>query len=78
MRITKFQRSEGGWLTARVTPDEGGRTIDVHRRYGSWMAGDDPMTQVLTPVAKALQEKARAFEKAERKSEAPAGELVMA
>lgn len=71
MRITKFERSEDGYLTARVTL-ENGRTFPVHRRYGSWMTGEHGdqkggLREIPKPVAMALASKAASFEKAERK-----------
>lgn len=69
MIITKMQREPEGYLTARVTPEPGAKTVPVHRKFGSWMV-DVPgspghMREVTRPVAAALQDKARLFEKHE-------------
>lgn len=86
--ITKFGRHENSYFHARVTI--AGTSYYVHRRYGSWMApGEQGGRAVLKEidaligrnaidVKTALQTKARAIEKAERRergeTDAPAAD----
>lgn len=71
--ITKLQRCEQGWWTARVTVN-GHPTVSVDRRYGSWMAEvrTAPRVQqwarkdVGPEIAARLQEKVRPIERRER------------
>lgn len=64
--VTKLQRSEQGYWTARVTP-VGGDTVEVHRRFGSWLR-DVPGGYRELPQGwpTALQERVRLLERRER------------
>lgn len=66
-RITKFRR-EGGYYRARVTPATGD-TVEVHRRYGSWMR-DVPggMKELPREISAALAVKVRQLERREREA----------
>lgn len=69
LRITKWERTPDGYYRARVS--SGGATIDVHDRFGSWLAdvriapGRRTFTlrEVLPPVAAVLAAKRRAAER---------------
>jgi hypothetical protein len=73
MRITKLQRNGDGYWTARVTP-EGGETIEMTRRWGSWLAlwGDgggqlkEPAALGLPDAPARIQERVRRLETRER------------
>lgn len=73
MKITKMERVQEGYLTARVTMEPSDPTVQVHRRYGSWLR-DVPdstmMAELPRAVSAALAGKARLFEKRERNGEA--------
>jgi hypothetical protein len=57
--VTKLRRAEHGELEARITVN-GGETVPVTRRYGSWMIESDAGVRELLPeVAAELQRRAR-------------------
>lgn len=70
MRITKLERDEDGYWRARVTP-ESQETIQMTRRYGSWLAEyggrlREPAALGLADAPVALQERVRRLEARER------------
>lgn len=66
IRITRVRRHpEDGYWIARVTP-EGGSTVDVHCKYGSWFVEQGGnQREVIPRVAAAIQERVRRLERAE-------------
>lgn len=67
LRITCLRRDEAeGFWRARVTAN-GGPTVAVDRRFGSWRTSAEPHRFVLPAVATALQARVRPIEKAERR-----------
>lgn len=76
--ITKVERAPEGYWTAHVTA-QGGKPIAVDTRYGAWQARvGEQRREVMPAVARALQERVRPLEKAERDERAAVKERAEA
>lgn len=75
--VTKLERAPEGFWRARVTVN-GGETVDVDRRWGSWQAERRAQARsrtftrhdLLPDVARALQDRVRPLEKQEKREAA--------